>query len=188
MPRKKSYIEEEVIEKAMHTFWKKGYEATSVRDLEREMGINQFSIYASFTNKDGIFLESVKYYKTKATKEILNKLINSNDGVNSIKKYFKDFLKFVKDTEGYKGCLLTNTINELGGKANEQVVNEIGQFSTLIRDTFFKKLATNTIKSKETINKQANYLIVALQGLSVASKMLGKKQLDDFIEVTFKNI
>jgi len=189
MPRKKSYIEEEVIEKAMHTFWKNGYEATSVRDLEREMEINQFSIYASFTNKDGVFLESVKCYKGKAKKEILNKLIDSNNGVNSIKDYFKDFLNFVKDdNEGYKGCLLTNTINELGDKANGQIVKEIGQFSTLIRNTFLEKLATNTVKSKETINKQANYLIVALQGLSVASKMLSKEQLDDFIEVTFNNM
>jgi hypothetical protein len=36
-----------VIEKAMSLFWRNGYQNTSVRMLEG-MGINQFSIYASF--------------------------------------------------------------------------------------------------------------------------------------------
>jgi AcrR family transcriptional regulator len=32
----------------MSLFWRNGYQNTSVRMLEKEMGINQFSIYASF--------------------------------------------------------------------------------------------------------------------------------------------
>jgi len=188
MPRKKSYIEEEVIEKAMHAFWKNGYEGTSVRDLEREMGINQFSIYARFKNKEGIFLESVRFYKRKVKEQILNKLINANDEVNCIKVYFNDFLNFIKDEEYYKGCLLTNTMSELGEKTIEQISKEITQFSKLIHDTFLEKLGYSKSKNIETINKQANYLIVSLQGLSIASKMLSKKQLDDFIEVTFENL
>jgi AcrR family transcriptional regulator len=43
-----------VIEKAMSLFWRNGYQNTSVRMLEKEMGINQFSIYASFGNKHGV--------------------------------------------------------------------------------------------------------------------------------------
>jgi AcrR family transcriptional regulator len=54
-----------VIEKAMSLFWRNGYQNTSVRMLEKEMGINQFSIYASFGNKHGVFVESLKCYKTK---------------------------------------------------------------------------------------------------------------------------
>jgi len=48
MARKKEYREEEVIEKAMNLFWRNGYESTSMQMLEKEMGINKFSIYASF--------------------------------------------------------------------------------------------------------------------------------------------
>ena len=56
MARQKKYIESEVIEKAMQLFWKNGYETTSVRMLEKEMGINQFSMYASCGNKQGVFI------------------------------------------------------------------------------------------------------------------------------------
>ncbi len=188
MARKKEYIEEEVIEKAMYTFCKNGYEATSVRMLEKEMGINQFSIYASFNDKKGVFLESIKCYKEKVKKELLNTLINSQNGVDSIKKYFYDFLEFSSDENNYKGCLLTNTINELGTETEEKFVTEIIQFSTVIRNSFAKILTDYTNNDNETTNRQANYLIVSLQGLSVASKLLDKKQLDDFIELTFKNV
>jgi AcrR family transcriptional regulator len=64
MARNKQY-NEQVIEKAMSLFWRNGYQNTSVRMLEKEMGINQFSIYASFGNKHGVFVESLKCYKTK---------------------------------------------------------------------------------------------------------------------------
>ena len=57
MARRKNYIEEEVIEKAMTLFWRNGYETTSMHMLEQEMGINKFSIYSSFGSKQGVFLQ-----------------------------------------------------------------------------------------------------------------------------------
>ena len=75
---------EEVIEKAMNAFWHNGYEATSMQILEKEMGINKFSIYSSFGNKNGVFLESLKCYKQKLN-ALINKLKDSNQGVAGIK-------------------------------------------------------------------------------------------------------
>lgn len=67
MARKKEYIEDEVIERAMNLFWRNGYESTSMQMLEKEMGINKFSIYSSFGSKHGVFLESLKSYKGKVS-------------------------------------------------------------------------------------------------------------------------
>ncbi|WP_282079736.1 TetR/AcrR family transcriptional regulator [Aquimarina algiphila] len=187
MARRKEYKEEEVIEKAMQLFWRNGYETTSVRMLEKEMGINQFSVYASFGNKQGVFLESIKCYKKKAQFELIDRLDNS-DGVEGIKQYFYNFIEFSKDNNSNKGCLLTNTVNELGENADTLIMSEIVKFATNVRESFINKLSFNSQKDKATIDKQANYLMVALQGLSVASKMFNAKQLDDFIEVTFKNV
>jgi hypothetical protein len=54
------------------------------------MGINQFSIYASFGNKHGVFVESLKCYKTKIY-SIFEKLQNGKDGV--ILKRFYDSVR-----------------------------------------------------------------------------------------------
>ena len=46
----------------MLTFWRHGYETTSVNDLTRAMGINPPSLYATFGDKRRLFLETVKLY------------------------------------------------------------------------------------------------------------------------------
>ncbi|TJY38155.1 TetR/AcrR family transcriptional regulator [Pontimicrobium aquaticum] len=188
MARKKEYKEEEVIEKAMDLFWRNGYESTSVRMLEKEMGINQFSIYSSFGNKKGVFLKSLNCYKKKAKLELIDKLKNSSDGIESIKQYFYDFINFSKDIQLNKGCLITNTVNELGEKADKEIISEILNFAASVKKVFIQKLESNSLKTTKTINKQANYLMISLQGLSVASKMFDQEQLNDFIESTFKNL
>ena len=176
MARKKQYIEEEVIEKAMGLFWRNGYEATSVRMLEKEMGINQFSIYSSFGNKQGVFLESIKCYKRKAKNELIDNLKNSKEGKGAIKQYFKDFIEFSKQSKKSKGCLLTNTVNELGENADPIITSEIIKFATDIKSLFIEKLKFNSLIKHSIINKQANYL------------MFEADQLNDFIENTFENL
>jgi len=51
MARKKMFDDNDVIEKATALFWQRGYENTSMSQLESAMGINKFSIYASFESK-----------------------------------------------------------------------------------------------------------------------------------------
>jgi AcrR family transcriptional regulator len=172
----------------MHVFWKNGYEATSTRMLEKEMGINQFSIYASFKNKQGIFLETIKCYKKELANSALNKLLATKDGVLGIKEYFYDFLKFTKDETDYKGCFLTNTKNELGNDIDAIINSEINQFAQKVYAAFVSALKMNSKLNDKDAEIQADYLFISLQGLSTSSKMVDNKQLDSFIEMTFRNV
>ncbi|MBU2998182.1 TetR/AcrR family transcriptional regulator [Cellulophaga baltica] len=187
MARKKQYNEEEVIKKAMGLFWRNGYEATSVRMLEKEMGINQFSIYSSFKNKQGVFLESIKFYKTEIN-TIKEKLKNSNNGITGIKQYFYDFLEFSKEGNLRKGCLVTNSVNEIKDEDEPEVMLELKKFANEIRDLFVSNLKQDDQLENTFIEKQADYLMNTLLGLSIASKVFNKTQLENIIEVTFTNM
>ena len=46
----------------MLTFWRSGYETTSVADLTAAMGITAPSLYAAFGDKRQLFLEAVRLY------------------------------------------------------------------------------------------------------------------------------
>ncbi len=185
MARKKEYNEDEVIEKAMQLFWSNGYETTSVRMLEKTMGINQFSIYSSFGSKKGVFLESIKCYRNHI-KNITNKLNASDDAIEGLKQYFYDFLNFSMDKNISRGCLVTNTVNELGDKTDPKIIAELVKFSDELKNLFVNNLKKNPEKDEQTIEKQANYLVTAMMGLSTASKIFNKKKLEDFIETTFE--
>jgi len=187
MARKKKYIEAEVIEKAMTLFWRNGYAATSMQQLEKEMGINKFSIYASFGSKNGVFLESLKCYKQQLN-FLINKLKASSSGVKGIKQYFYDFISFSKEKNLCKGCLVTNTANELGEDADAEIKLELRNFTNEVRQVFADTLAQDTRKKGSEINAEADYLIISMVGLASASRMFYEEQLRHYIENIFKNI
>lgn len=188
MPRNKSYNEKEVAMKAMRLFWSNGYRATSTRNLQNEMGINLFSIYSSFKNKDGVFLESIKCYKELLRQNLLKPLAQKPKNVIALKCFFYDFLRFTKNKGVYRGCFLINTANELGHGMSIDISNQIGDFSKEIRAYIYEVLSYNTQESIEDLERKTNYLFVALQGVSLSAKALTKKQIDDYIEFTFLNI
>lgn len=187
MARKKEYIEEEVIEKAMDLFWRSGYEATSMQMLEKEMGINKFSIYSSFSNKNGVFLESLKCY-TQKLHVLLTTLKDSKNGVLGIKQYFYDFIEFTKENEFGKGCLITNTANEIGDNADERIRDIIVRFTEEVKKIFTDILQEDKNKSTSTIEKEADFLIIAMFGFSSATRLFTKTQLNNYIENVFKII
>ncbi|TLP75473.1 TetR/AcrR family transcriptional regulator [Maribacter sp. ACAM166] len=186
MARRKEYIEEEVIEKAMNLFWKNGYETTSMQMLEKEMGINKFSIYSSFGNKNGVFLESIKCY-TKKLNRLLSKLKASANGIVGIKEYFYEFIEFTKETEFGKGCLVTNTANEIGEGADERIKKVLTEFTEEVKQVFANCLRQDASTNEETIEQQADFLLISMFGLSSATRIFTKKQLDNYIENIFKN-
>ncbi len=47
MPWEKQFDTDEALAKAMHAFWARGYEATSMQDLVDCMGVNRGSLYAT---------------------------------------------------------------------------------------------------------------------------------------------
>lgn len=187
MARKKAYNEEEVIEKATELFWNKGFEMTSMRSLEQAMGINKFSIYSSFGSKQGVFLKSIKCYINK-THAITDKLKTSLKGTEAIKDFFYDFLEFSKNNNNGKGCLLTNTSGELGVDGDKEIMSEIYLFANNLKSIFIEKLKSDKSKDEKLIIKQANYLLIAKQGLSNASKVFEQQILEDFIEMSFEKI
>ncbi|MFF4041682.1 TetR/AcrR family transcriptional regulator [Streptomyces sp. NPDC001816] len=60
--RPRSFDRATALERALMAFWEHGYEATSVSDLTRIMGIGAPSLYAAFGDKRSLFEEVVRVY------------------------------------------------------------------------------------------------------------------------------
>ena len=60
--RPRAFDEDVALGKAMHVFWRKGYDATSISDLTEAMGINPPSLYAAFGNKESLFVRVLERY------------------------------------------------------------------------------------------------------------------------------
>ena len=191
MPRHKAYSDEEVLEKAMQVFWDHGYEATSVRLLEKEMGINQFSIYSAFTNKKKLFVESLKKYREYVKTNRFHPLLKPNAQLKDLERFFENFSRQVRNGETYRGCLVVNTTAEFGNK-DPEVTAELQNYFNFIRE-MIKKVLENSVEAGEISaetdsEKYSNYLLGIMQGLSVGAKVLNEKQINDIISVAFMNL
>lgn len=62
MPRNLGFDLEQVRATIMRTFWDRGYEGTSLSDLERATSLVRTSLYNTFGNKPDMYLDSLMLY------------------------------------------------------------------------------------------------------------------------------
>lgn len=187
MSRNKSYNTDDVLEKAMHVFWNNGYEQTSVRLLEKEMGINQFSIYSSFSSKHNLFVESLKKYREYVNKNVYGDLLKPGARIKDLELFLYRFTDDKKSVKKYKGCLVVNTTGEIN-PMDDEITIELINYYMFIKE-MLKKVLSNSIEAGDIsadtdIDKYSNFLLGVMQGLSVGAKVLPDNQIRDIIKVS----
>jgi AcrR family transcriptional regulator len=63
MGRPREFDFDEALNSALHEFWSKGYEGTSLTDLTKAMGITRPTLYAFFGNKEQLFRKTLDLYE-----------------------------------------------------------------------------------------------------------------------------
>ncbi len=188
MARTKTFNKDEVLEKALHLFWRKGYDATSMQDLVDGLGISRSSIYDTFVDKRQLFLEALSHYRVSASDEAIQMIENSPNPKEAFHTLFENSLNnAVKDPES-KGCFMTNTAVEMSAydpeisslvKANKDRM--IAAFTKAIR----KGQRAGDISKNHPAPYLAEFLFTAFNGLQVIAKFEGdKKVLRKSVKVT----
>jgi len=122
MARHKEFDETAALEAAMHTFWARGYEGTSLHDLESSMGLTRTSIYNAFGNKRQLFNQSITHYHQTvlaSLMEILDKAPTIQEGIRKFLNGIID-LHFREDSPG--GCLVVLSVLEREQHETETVM------------------------------------------------------------------
>ncbi|WP_031168057.1 TetR/AcrR family transcriptional regulator [Streptomyces durhamensis] len=116
MARPRTFDEERALDAAMRTFWEKGYEATSTRDLCDATGLGRSSIYNTFKSKHDLFQRALHRYMTTMNATQLAVLEDpARSGADRIRALFALVLDGDADNrpQGRSlGCLTVNTTVE----------------------------------------------------------------------------
>ena len=112
MARHIEFHETEALQAAMRAFWTKGYDSTSLHDLEMSMKLKRTSIYNTFGNKRELFKQVINYYQ----KTVLSELFALLDNIESIDEGIEKLLNCIVDIHFQKhnpgGCLAILSILE----------------------------------------------------------------------------
>jgi len=108
--RPRAFDEAEALDAALHLFWQKGYEATSLDDLTEAMGISRSSFYGCFGTKHALLIRALEHYAARG----IEGLSRMREAAGSPRAALQAMLCAVADAEGgQRGCMMTNCITEL---------------------------------------------------------------------------
>ncbi|MGW0826507.1 TetR/AcrR family transcriptional regulator [Streptomyces sp. NPDC002845] len=104
--RPRAFDRETALEKAILAFWENGYEATSVSDLTRVMGIGAPSLYAAFGDKRALFDEVVQVYGVRYGSFIDRALAEESTARAAVERMLREAAAEYTAPEHPHGCLV----------------------------------------------------------------------------------
>ncbi|MCP4295332.1 MAG: TetR/AcrR family transcriptional regulator [Proteobacteria bacterium] len=166
MARPVQYNKQLVLQKALETFWFKGYQGTSIAELIKATGLTSRSMYNLFGSKNGLFKESLLRYYQIGIKGPIDRL-KTGKGIQAVQNYVREM------TTGtpLNGCLFVNTMSEKNLIQQDCLELVMGHFDNL------EELLRGKLEwSKEHENfsgdpdLRAKQLVIILQGIAQYTK------------------
>lgn len=113
MARPREFNEETALEAALQCFWRRGYEATSLRDLTVAMGLTPPSLYNTFGDKQQLFERSLERYLDRTTRDRLHRLEATLAPRQALEHFFEEIIGHSVQDRQRKGCFLVNSALEI---------------------------------------------------------------------------
>lgn len=174
MARPKEFNKEEVLTKAMNTFWRYGYEGTSMQTLVSNMGINRGSLYDTFGDKRSLFKAAIAHYEQTVVSQMMASLLAPDANKQTIINLFQELVAKTVSAEDYYGCLITNTAVELcphDRDTQSRIEAKFQQVTSAFKQVLGKAQAQGEISRDRNLDSIAQYLTCSLQGLRVITKV-----------------
>jgi TetR/AcrR family transcriptional regulator, copper-responsive repressor len=132
---------DQVLDRAVDTFWANGYTATSLEDLTTNMGINRPSLYAAFGNKHDLFMKTIDRYAETIGRQPLDAFLDEPDIRRAVEAYFHTTIRCVTSRNRPRGCLIMNVAGERAANDPEVRKSMSDAYDTRVA-TISKRLET----------------------------------------------
>ena len=100
----------------MQLFWERGYEQTSLQDLEARTGLSRSSLYNTFNSKHALFTLALDRYREQLHDRVLADLEAGTAGLGDLHRFVDAVGAGLADPEVAWGCLMINSLAEFGGR------------------------------------------------------------------------
>lgn len=158
---------------AMRTFWKQGYEGTSVQDLVTAMGVNKPSLYSTFGCKEEIFREAVELYDRLEGQATTQSLAEAATAREAVETMLRANAHAYTVSEGPRGCMIVLS-SLLGAPENEGVrvfltKNRLdGEMA--LRARLARGVAEGDLAPSAALDRLAAFYTTVLEGLSIQAR------------------
>jgi AcrR family transcriptional regulator len=170
--RPREFSIEDALDKALHVFWRRGYEGTSLADLTEAMGINRPSLYAAFGNKEELFRRALDRYIEKGPGVGHKRALEEPTAYGVVSRMLHHCAESLTDPKHPPGCLAVQGALTCG-EASETIKNELcarraaGELA--LRDRLKRAKADGDLPRTSDPEALARYISTIAHGMSVQS-------------------
>lgn len=136
LARPRLFNRETVLDRAIPLFWRNGYAATNMRQLEQATGVNKSGLYTEFENKEDLFVEALRRYLAQGT--ALELLRVEPGGWDNVSAFLSRAPKMNAEIAGCFAMNSSREVETIPSRAREL----IGDFATTCKDEIARNIAT----------------------------------------------
>jgi TetR/AcrR family transcriptional regulator, transcriptional repressor for nem operon len=180
MARPREFDETSALKAAMECFWRRGYEATSLRDLTGAMGLTAPSIYNAFGDKQQLFGRALEQYLEHTTRQRLRRLQEELPPKEAIQRFFAEIVDHSINDRQRKGCFLVNSALEVAphdAKCRGVIAAQFGSIEAFFRQCILAGQTDRTISPDIEASEVARLLLGVLLGIRVLARAKPRREI-----------
>jgi len=168
------YDPDTALDAAMHLFWSQGYEATSMQDLLKAMGLSKSSLYQGFGDKKALFMRCIERYRSHMSEVLAGLLHKAVSGRAFIERLLLNAAAEARQPDHLRrGCLLMNTATEFAQKdpqVAEHVTAGLEGLWTVLRAAIVRGQQEGGISPEQNPDLLASYFVCSIGGIKTVVK------------------
>ena len=180
MTRPRSFDEREVLDAAIECFWRRGYAATSMRDLSGEMGLGSASLYNAFSDKRTLFVRALDRYLDQTMRERIARLERTVPPKMAIKAFIAEIVERSVDDPHQRGCMLINAAAEIAPLDRElglHIAACLDELHSFLSRCLVRGQADGSIPSDRDPTEIAALLLGVVMGIRVLARAKPDRKL-----------
>ena len=154
------YDHDKVIENATTLFWKRGFHAAGMRDIQQALDMRPGSIYARFQSKEGLFKLVVERYAENSQAK-LKAVANESSPLAALRAFFEHALISPNEQRYMRQCLLVKSIAELdviGDIAKKAVIDSMEKVKGCFIDVVNAAIEAQELPESTPVTLAADWL------------------------------
>lgn len=180
MARPREFDQDEVLDAAIECFWRRGLEATSVRDLAEATGVNQPSLYNAFGDKRQLFAHALERYAARSMRERLERLGRRHPPREALHAFFRELISRTLSDPDHRGCLIVNSALEVAphdAGLRILIASYLGEIETFFYRCLQQLRETGDLSPDVDPKDTARMFLGVLLGVRVAARAKPERAL-----------
>lgn len=170
MARPMTFDPDVALDAIKQTFWARGYEATSMQDIEGATGLKKQSLYRLYGDKQGMYRAALMHYEAHEVASAEAFLVDGGGkGAERIAELFATVLESALTTQDRRGCFLCNASVDVT-LLDEDSRTQVRVMMERVRKAFLGALIADQGAASEALEGAADGLLALYNGLRVLIK------------------